>query len=122
MKYTSVIIITHVDGHKKQYTFTVPIFGDYMTEVQKRGNSRSYANRYNFMNALGILTADPDDENLMTYEDGIQYSDDIQALRTCANMEQLAELFKLLYEKYATDKIGREIMIKEKDKMKKELK
>ena len=55
--------IHHVMGHKEVSTFWVPIDEDsYMNDAQKAGSANSYAKRYALMNALGILTADDDDD------------------------------------------------------------
>lgn len=57
----AICIITHRDGHSESSEFRVPIDRDaYMSEPQKFGAASTYAKRYAFMNALGILTGDQD--------------------------------------------------------------
>lgn len=53
--------ITHMEGHAESSEFRVPIDRDsYMSEPQKFGAASTYAKRYAFCNALGILTGDQD--------------------------------------------------------------
>lgn len=57
-------IIRHKDGGKIESSFTIPVFsGEYMSEPQKVASALTYAKRYAFCNALGIMTADEDDDN-----------------------------------------------------------
>lgn len=54
-------IVTHALGHSKQSSFQIPIGTEaYMTDAQKYGARLTFAKRYAFCNALGILTADED--------------------------------------------------------------
>lgn len=58
---TARCIVTHKFGHVEVSTFTVPISNeDHMTEVQKFGARSTFAKRYAFCNAFGIITADND--------------------------------------------------------------
>lgn len=58
---TAICTVTHKNGHSKQSSFKVPIGKeDYMTDVQKYGARRTFANRYAFCDVLGITTADAD--------------------------------------------------------------
>lgn len=61
-KFVSAICtITHIMGHSKSSTFKVEIGKEeYMTDVQKYGARMTFAKRYAFCNALGILTGDED--------------------------------------------------------------
>ncbi len=53
--------VTHALGHSKSSSFKVPIgTEEYMTDVQKYGARLTFAKRYAFCNALGILTGDED--------------------------------------------------------------
>jgi hypothetical protein len=88
--------------------------------IQTKGTMSTYGMRYTFKAGFGITEKDEDTDGSLNYEDGVEYSTDIKAIRTCTK-EQLPELFSMIYKKYATDKIGREIIVKEKDKRKKEL-
>lgn len=53
--------VTHVLGHSKSSSFKIPIGAEaYMTDQQKHGARVTFAKRYAFCNALGILTGDED--------------------------------------------------------------
>jgi len=53
--------ITHSAGHSKDSSFKCPIDKDgYMNEPQKYASALTFAKRYSFCNAFGILTADED--------------------------------------------------------------
>jgi len=126
-KLISIIELTHVAGHKKVSEFGAKIEGEYMSALQQSGNTRTYLNRYNLTNILGIMTGDPDNDGAgaeveyFTYEDGIYYAADIQLIRNCTTIDQLSTAWKTIYKKYHNDKIGRTILTKEKDKKKKDL-
>lgn len=58
---TAVCTIIHKFGHSETSSFKVPIGKeDYMSDVQKYGSRMTFAKRYAFCNALGILTSDED--------------------------------------------------------------
>lgn len=54
--------VQHEAGHVEVSPFRLPISGDYMNKNQQRGNTNSYAKRYSFCNAFGIMTEDEDDD------------------------------------------------------------
>jgi hypothetical protein len=57
----AVCIVTHEAGHSEESPFTVNIGVEaYMTDVQKRGARMTFAKRYAFCNAFGIVTGDED--------------------------------------------------------------
>ena len=56
-------VVTHKDGHSEQSSFAVPIDPDaYMNEAQKYAAALTFAKRYAFCDALGVLTGDVDDD------------------------------------------------------------
>jgi hypothetical protein len=61
-KYLGVICrVTHEAGHSEISSFKVPIGSEgYMSDVQKYGARLTFAKRYAFCNAFGILTGDED--------------------------------------------------------------
>lgn len=63
---TSTCVATHLAGHSQTSTFKVPINKDaYMTDQQHFAAAQTFARRYAFCNAFGIMTADEDtDANL----------------------------------------------------------
>jgi pentatricopeptide repeat protein len=59
--------ITHSAGHSKTKSFKCPIDKDgYMNEPQKYASALTFAKRYAFCNAFGILTADEDTDSITT--------------------------------------------------------
>lgn len=60
---TQACEIRHYLGHSETSSFTIPIDPDgFMGDAQKSGSASSFAKRYAFMDALGILTGDQDDD------------------------------------------------------------
>jgi hypothetical protein len=58
---TAICKITHTLGHSETSTFAVPVDKEgYMTAPQKVASALTFAKRYAFVNALGILTGDED--------------------------------------------------------------
>lgn len=60
---TAVCVSHHIGGHSEVTKFTVPIDHEaYMNEPQKVASALTYATRYAFRNAFGIMTGDDDDD------------------------------------------------------------
>ena len=60
---TATCIAHHAGGHSESSTFTIPIDKDaYMNDAQKTASAMTYAKRYSFCNAFGIMTGDEDDD------------------------------------------------------------
>lgn len=60
---TAACTVHHVAGHSESSTFRVPIDkGARMNDAQKVASASTYAKRYAFCNALGILTGDEDND------------------------------------------------------------
>lgn len=58
---TATLRITHIGGHSEENSFIVPIGSEsYMSDVQKYGARRTFAERYAFCDGFGILTGDED--------------------------------------------------------------
>jgi predicted nucleic acid-binding protein len=61
--------ITHIQGHSETSAFEIPIGTEqFMSDPQKHGARITFAKRYAFMNALGILTGDEDTDASDTEE------------------------------------------------------
>lgn len=66
----STCVIKHVDGHKEESEFTVPVMSsDFMNQIQWYGSARTYANRYSLCDALGISPEDDDDADTIPRTD-----------------------------------------------------
>ncbi|CAK0767981.1 hypothetical protein CCP3SC1_510019 [Gammaproteobacteria bacterium] len=60
---TVICIVHHVNGHNEQATFPVPIDrAARMNDTQKVGSALTYGRRYALCAALGIVTAEDDDD------------------------------------------------------------
>lgn len=59
-----ITIINHIDGHSKSFSLTFPRIHDdaRMNETQRMKSSLTYAKRAGLENALGIVTANEDDD------------------------------------------------------------
>jgi hypothetical protein len=59
--FTATCTAHHSDGHQESTGFRVPIDpNDFMSEPQQVGSAGTFAKRYAFCNAFGIMTADSD--------------------------------------------------------------
>jgi len=78
-------IVTHVDGHSESSPFTVTIGAEqYMTDTQKMGARSTFAKRYAFCDAFGIMTGDDDnDANEEPEVDENQVNDALKKLDKC---------------------------------------
>lgn len=64
---TVLCTVKHTLGHFEVTRFPVPIGSEeYMTDAQKYGARSTFAKRYAFMNALGIMTGDEDTDSVPT--------------------------------------------------------
>jgi len=58
-----MVEVFHIFGYSKKSSFWVPVDPDtYMTDQQKWASAQTYAKRYAFCNAFGILTGDEDND------------------------------------------------------------
>lgn len=65
----AICIVQHVSGHSEKSRFAVPIDKDgYMSAPQKVASALTYAKRYAFCNALGIMTGEEDDDAISAAE------------------------------------------------------
>lgn len=61
---TSTCIVKHVGGHSEEYSMTVPLGTktDVMSNTQVTAAASTFAKRYAFCNAFGIMTGDDDND------------------------------------------------------------
>lgn len=63
---TAIVTVKHVLGASQTSRFTVPVgASEYMSDAQRWASALTYAKRYAYCNALGILTGDEDDDNMV---------------------------------------------------------
>ena len=68
---TAICNAHHVDGHTEASEFTIPIDPEaYMNDAQKIASAMTYATRYAFRNAFGVVTGDVDDDGVASGENG----------------------------------------------------
>ena len=66
---TAICTAHHKDGHSEATDFTIPVDPDaFMNAAQKVASALTYAKRYAFCNAFGIITGDTDDDSRTTGE------------------------------------------------------
>jgi hypothetical protein len=122
---TAVIVSHHKDGHSEETRFMVPIDDEaYMNAPQKVGSARTFAMRYAFCNAFGILTSDQDnDAEDGSFSDGVRYADYVHAIDAETNVESLLMLVRGFGEtlKEQGDEHGRDVLRHEFDRRKKEI-
>ena len=63
-KITAICIVKHTEGHSEESDFTVPSTGgtSIMSGPQKEAAALTFAKRYAFCNAFGIMTGDEDND------------------------------------------------------------
>jgi hypothetical protein len=102
---TVYCVVTHAMGHSEETPFTVEIGTEaYMTDVQKFGARNTFAKRYAFCNAFGIVTGneDTDAKEILSPEDkkqaaadAIQNMDVSMELAVIGSAKTLDELKRL---------------------------
>ena len=81
----------------------------------------SYGKRYTFTSGFGIIIEDEDTDGNLTFDDGVQYADQVLKLQNCNTKKELITVWKDIYKNLGTDKIGIEILSVVKDKQKKKV-
>jgi hypothetical protein len=94
---------THRAGHSQETTFSIPIGSEsYMSEVQKYGARLTFAKRYAFCNAFGILTTDEDNDAVETSPATAQPAKQIPAFYSASDA-QIKYIRNLLIQKGRTE-------------------
>lgn len=93
----ATVKITHAEGHSQDSSFFAPLDPDaFMSAPQKFGSALTYAKRYAFCNAFGILTADPDtDGNASAGTKGADEKTYNLALKSIGGAKSLAALAEM---------------------------
>lgn len=116
---TAICVLHHEAGHSAKTSFTVPIDPEgFMTAPQKVASALTYAKRYAFCNATGIMTADEDDDGMAAGRSAANM-DDIVALENIAeDMDENGK--KYIYDQIAkglTTEQARKILERAKNKV-----
>jgi len=99
-QFTAVIIVHHDAGHEEESSFSVPIDTEsFMNAPQKVGSARTFAMRYAYCNAFGILTSDEDDDaGAIEINAVLAASEQIASLDTAGNFEELTEIMRGIWK------------------------
>lgn len=96
-----VIKVTHAAGHSELTEMTVPLGNktDVMSQTQVVAAAQTFAKRYAFCNAFGILTSDEDDESLLKKNEKEEQpvpKQMIDSINACKTHEDLLKVSKAL--------------------------
>jgi hypothetical protein len=96
-------------GHEERGYVDIPIqvSTSFTNSIQQRGVSTSYGKRYSFINAFGVIIEDEDDD-AMSFEDGVQYGDLVKRIRDCNTAPDLVETWKKIWQELGNDTAGKE--------------
>jgi hypothetical protein len=99
--FTATVKVSHVAGHSEESEFSIPISSEqFMTDVQKFGARSTFAKRYAFLNAFGIMTGDEDSEKTVGIPD--QPKTNADSLKKDTAPEKITpEQIKILNEQLA---------------------
>ena len=90
-------IVTHIDGHSQSSPFTVTIGAEqYMTDTQKMGARSTFAKRYAFCDAFGIMTGDEDNDACVPETDNEKINVAIESLNKCTTAKTFNEAWNNL--------------------------
>lgn len=94
-KVKSICFIRHIDGHSEQSEMEVPLGNktDVMSNSQVVAAASTFSKRYAFMNALGIMTGDDDNEQALKADED-KTKETIEKLEKCTQDNQVVELWK----------------------------
>lgn len=98
---TATCIVSHSAGHSEQSSFIVPLGNEeYMTDVQKFGARSTFAKRYAFCDAFGILTGDLDNDAINATDATVVNEDEVEkakeAIKKCLTPKSFNETFASL--------------------------
>lgn len=89
-KVKAICRITHTLGHEEISSFEVPLGNktQIMSQSQVVAAASTFAKRYAFLNAFGIMTGDEDSEEALAVKDGVDQTDEVlDALRKCDSLK-----------------------------------
>ena len=114
-------------GHTRENSFDVAEIptNKWANAIQVGGIRSSYGNRYTMMGGLALVVKGTDNDAAnLTFNDGIEYAEQIVWLKSCNSREDLLSVFKKIVEtlKKNNDTIGKGVLTEVYTDMKKELK
>ena len=121
-----ILIITGYGYTDSDTTFDVPNLEktNQMNSIQVLAAMSSYGKRYTFTSGFGIIIEDEDTDGNLTFNDGVEYAEQIVWLKSCTSKADLLDVFKKIVEelKKNNDTIGKGILTAIYTDLKKELK
>lgn len=100
-------------GHTKSNYFDVADIqsNKWANAIQTGGIKSSYGNRYTFCSGLGLIIKGVDTDGIhLTFDDGVQYSKQVDQINNCNTKEELIETWKSVWKNLGTDTIGKQIL------------
>lgn len=89
--------VKHIEGHSESSSFMVPVGQEqFMTEVQKYGARSTFAKRYAFCDAFGIMTGDEDTDAQGEDVGNPQVDKILEEIGQCTTDEQVIQKWKQL--------------------------
>lgn len=90
-KVKSIVIVKHTAGHSEESEMETPLATKtgIMSQPQQIAATATFSKRYAFMNALGIMTGDEDNEKALQPATGGQVEEAIARLDMCETMDAL---------------------------------
>jgi len=95
-------------GHTKSTYFDTPLLpmlgknekGEQKgaNEIQNQGIQSSYGQRYAFKACVGVITTDEDTDGNFTFENGVQYSQEISLMREAQTIEELVAAYRMAWK------------------------
>jgi hypothetical protein len=92
-RVTAVCRVLHSAGHTEESPFTIPIkeATRFTNAAQQAGTARSYAKRYAFCDALGIMTEDEDTDGRISPEDARKARHPVSQPRSTPTAQKAAQ-------------------------------
>jgi hypothetical protein len=104
-KIRATVKVTHSAGHSEETSMTVPLGNktDIMSQSQVVAAATTFAKRYAFINAFGILTGDEDNEAILRQSEVLEEEkvpeDAIQKINEAKTNEELVAVCKEITDK-----------------------
>jgi hypothetical protein len=113
-----ITCVVNGHGYEKRYPVQVeiPTPTKFTNAVQVTGVAKTYGRRYSLIDAFSPIIEDEDDDaRSLTVDDGLEYADQIKALRRCTSIDQLKAAAKEEHDKLkeSGDSRGVEILLTE---------
>jgi len=91
------------------------------TEVQTRGAQSKYGERYTLIAGFGIVVEGEDDENRLTFDEGVDFAAFITRLKSSDSLKALMKNYQEITQELGGNRRGKEVIAIVKDDMKKVL-